>query len=41
MPNYNKITPEIAGQLRAAVGVGRFFYGEDSELVMAFGPEGS
>ena len=29
MPNYNKITPEIAGQLRAAVGVGRFFYGEE------------
>ena len=29
MPNYHKITPEIAGQLRAAGGVGRFFYGEE------------
>ena len=29
MATYNKITPEIAAQLRAAVGPGRFFYGDE------------
>ena len=29
MANYNKITPEIAEQLRAAVGAGRFYYGDE------------
>ena len=29
MATYNKITPEVAAQLRAAVGPGRFFYGDE------------
>ena len=29
MANYNKITPEIAEQLRASVGAGRFYYGDE------------
>ena len=29
MATYNKITPEIAGQLKAVVGEKRFFFGED------------